>query len=67
MATQKTPTQTTDIREYAQSLYAAHGEKSLAEAAQRAREFEKNGNHEEAKNWRRIESTLQEIRGPRQS
>lgn len=67
MATQKTPTQTTDIREYAHSLYAAHGEKSLAEAAQRAREFEKKGDHEEARNWRRIESTLQEIRGPRQS
>ncbi|MGE0062674.1 MAG: hypothetical protein AB7T86_11415 [Xanthobacteraceae bacterium] len=67
MATAKTTAQSTDIREYAHSLYAAHGEKSLAEAAQRAREFEKNGNQEEARNWRRIEQTLQEIRGPRQS
>jgi hypothetical protein len=67
MAAQKTPTQSPDIREYAQALYTAHGEKSLAEAAQRARDLEKKGDHEEARNWRRIESTLQEIRGPRQS
>jgi hypothetical protein len=67
MAAQKAPTQSPDIREYAQALYAAHGEKSLAEAAQRARDLEKKGDHEEARNWRRIESTLQEIRGPRQS
>jgi hypothetical protein len=67
MAAQKAPTQSPEIREYAQALYAAHGEKSLVEVAQRARDLEKNGDHEEAGNWRRIERTIQEIRGPRQS
>lgn len=67
MTTQKTPMQAGDIRDYAHSLFAAHGEKSLVEAAQRARDLEQKGDREEAKNWRRIEATLQEIRGPRQS
>ena len=30
---------TTEIHDYARSLYEAHGDKALAEAAQKARDF----------------------------
>lgn len=59
--------QTSDIHEYARSLYEAHGDKSLADAAQKARKFEESGRHEEARTWRSIEATIRELRGPHAS
>ena len=59
--------QETDIHEYARQLLEAHGAKAVAEAAEKARLFEENGNVEEAKTWRRVEAALQLIRGPHQS
>ena len=55
------------IHEYARQLWEAHGIKAIAEAAQRARNFEERGESERACNWRRIEAMLLEMRGPRQS
>jgi hypothetical protein len=57
----------TDVHRYARELKEAHGSKALAEAAQRAVDFEKQGDDEQAKNWRRVEAALEEIQGPHQS
>jgi hypothetical protein len=56
-----------DIQDYAQQLLDAHGFKAIAEAAAKARDFEKRGNIEEAETWRRIEQALLLIRGPNES
>jgi hypothetical protein len=57
----------TEIQEYAQKLLDAHGFHAIAEAAQKARQFEKKGNDEEAQTWRRIEQALILMRGPNES
>jgi hypothetical protein len=57
----------TDIHEYAQQLLDAHGFKAIAEAAEKACDFEKRGNVEEAETWRRIEQALLLMRGPNES
>jgi hypothetical protein len=59
--------QEVDIQDYARQLFEAHGNKAVAEAAQKARAFEDQGNGDEAKTWRRIEAALKEMLGPRQS
>jgi hypothetical protein len=59
--------QTLEIHEYARQLWEAHGIKSIAEAAHKAKDFEEKGEKERASNWRRIEAVLLEMRGPRQS
>ena len=56
-----------DIHRYARELKEAHGSKALAEAAQNAVEFEKLGDTEQAKIWRRVEGALKEMQGPHQS
>jgi hypothetical protein len=58
---------TTEIQEYARQLLEAHGAKAIAEAAQRAAACEKSGDKERAQTWRRVESALLLMRGPRQS
>jgi hypothetical protein len=55
------------IPEYARQLYEAHGDKAIAEAAQKAAALEKEGRREEAQTWRRIEEALKEMRGPSHS
>jgi hypothetical protein len=57
----------TDVHRYARELKEAHGSKTLAEAAQRAVDFEKQGDDEQAKNWRRVEAALEEMQGPHQN
>jgi hypothetical protein len=56
-----------EIHDYARQLWEAHGPKSIADAAQKATDFEKKGEKERASNWRRIEAVLLQFRGPRQS
>ena len=56
--------QEVDIQDYARQLLEAHGDRSIAEAAQKASNFDKEGNKEEADNWRRIEAALVRMRGP---
>jgi hypothetical protein len=53
------------IQDYVRQLFEAHGYKAIAEAAQKASDFEKQGNKEEADTWRRIETVLLGMRGPR--
>jgi hypothetical protein len=57
----------TEIQDYARQLYDARGDKAIAEAAQKVRSFEQQGNAEEAETWRHIEAALKLMRGPKQS
>jgi len=61
------PMKQTELVEHARKLWEAHGAKSIAEAAQKAVALEKAGRNNLARNWRRIEAILLEMRGPRQS
>ena len=54
----------TTINEYARQLLEAHGDRAVAEAAQRAVACEQRKDKEEAKTWRHIEAALKTMRGP---
>jgi hypothetical protein len=54
-----------EIQEHARKLHDAHGDKALAEAAQKAQAFEQQGNADQAQTWRRIEAALRQMQGPR--
>ena len=56
-----------EIREVAQQLLQAHGDKAVVEAAQKSRALEEQGRHEDARTWKRVEAALQGMRGPHQS
>jgi len=56
-----------EIQEHARRLRDAHGATALAEAAQKAKACEQQGDHEQAQNWRRIEAALREMQGPHAS
>ena len=55
------------IHDYARRLTESHGDKAIAEAAQRRAAFEKDGDEAQAQIWRRIEAALREMRGPHAS
>ena len=55
------------IHEHARRLFEVQGAKAIAEAAQKARAFEENGDKKEAATWRQIEAALLEMRGPHES
>jgi hypothetical protein len=55
------------IHDYARQLLEAHGDKAVAEAAQKACEFEQQGESEQAETWRHIEAALKLMRGPHAS
>ncbi|HRY07898.1 MAG TPA: hypothetical protein P5114_12315 [Hyphomicrobiaceae bacterium] len=55
----------TEIQEHARRLLEAHGDKAVAEAAQKAKSLEDSGATDEAQVWRKIESALKLMRGPR--
>jgi len=55
-----------DVHEFARQMLEAHGDKAIAEAAQRACTLEKEGKREEAETWRHIEAALKMMRGPHQ-
>ncbi len=57
----------TVITEYARQLMEAHGDRAVAEAAQRAVECERRKDKEGAQTWRHVEAALKEMRGPRVS
>ncbi len=59
--------QATEIQDYAQQLLEAHGFKAIAEAAQKARACEDQGDSEQAKTWRQVEAALLLMRGPNES
>jgi hypothetical protein len=56
-----------EIHDYARQLLEAHGDKAVAEAAQKACVLEQQGQKEEAETWRHIEAALKLMRGPHES
>jgi hypothetical protein len=54
-----------EIEEHARKLLEAQGPKAIAGAAQKARSFEEQGAEEQATTWRRIESAMRRLQGPR--
>lgn len=54
-----------EIEEHARKLLEIEGPKAIAEAAQKARMFEEQGDEEQATIWRRIEAALRQMQGPR--
>ena len=59
--------QITEVHDYARQLLQAQGFKAIAQAAQKARTFEEQGDDEQAQTWRRIEAALVQMRGPHES
>ena len=59
--------QESEVYDYARQLLEAHGDKAVAEAAQKASALEQQGESENAETWRHIEAALKLIRGPRES
>jgi hypothetical protein len=59
--------QETEVYDYARQLFDAHGDKALAEAAQKAAALERQGQEAQAKTWRQIEAALKTMRGPHAS
>jgi uncharacterized membrane protein YqiK len=56
-----------DISALARHLFETQGAKAMAEAAQKAAAAEAAGDKEQAQTWRRVQTALQEMRGPKQS
>jgi len=56
--------QAAQVQDYARQLFEAHGVKAIAEAAQKARACEEQGDREQAQTWRRVEAALMQMRGP---
>lgn len=56
-----------EIQDHARKLLASMGTKAIAEAAHKAKAFEEQGRPDDAKDWRRIEAALMQMRGPRVS
>lgn len=56
-----------DISALARHLFETQGAKAIAEAAQKAASFERAGDDEQSKTWRRVEAVLWEMRGPHES
>ncbi|HET9273625.1 MAG TPA: hypothetical protein VFO09_05100 [Methyloceanibacter sp.] len=52
------------IHDYARRFIGAHGDKAELEAAQRAAMCERQGEKEQADDWRRIQAAIKEMRGP---
>lgn len=57
----------TMISEYARQLREAHGDRAIAEAAQRAVACERRKDKDEARTWRHVEEALKAMRGPNAS
>ncbi|MEZ5923054.1 MAG: hypothetical protein R3D57_01575 [Hyphomicrobiaceae bacterium] len=57
----------TEIFEHARELFEVHGSAAIAEAAQKAAALETQGDAEAAKDWRRIEAALMQMRGPNET
>lgn len=58
---------TTDVSTVARHLFETQGPQAIAEAAQKAADFEQAGDRQQAEFWHRVEGLLREARGARQS
>lgn len=52
--------------QYARALYASHGDKAEAEAAQKERECQEAGKADEARDWKAVRQAIRQLRGPNQ-
>jgi hypothetical protein len=59
--------QAVELQDHARKLMNTFGPKAIAEAAQRANKLEAEGQSDRARDWRRIESALRLMQGPRAS
>jgi len=59
--------QAVEIQTHARKMLEAHGTQALLEASRKARGCEQSGDNEGASDWRRIESALRLMRGPRET
>ena len=59
--------ESTKILEHARALYAAHGDKAEAEAAQKAKQYADAGDEAQSETWARIRKAISEMRGPHAS
>jgi hypothetical protein len=57
----------TDVATLARHLHESRGSRAIAEAAQKAQAFEQAGDQAQAKDWRRVQQTLLELRGARET
>ncbi|SDD97384.1 hypothetical protein [Ruegeria marina] len=53
--------------EYARALYAAHGDKAEAEAAQKEQHCKAMGNLDQAEDWQAVRRAIRQLRGANQS
>lgn len=53
-----------EIQAHAKKLFDARGAKAIAEAAEKAKDYEQSGDGERARDWRRIAAALAQLRGP---
>lgn len=56
-----------EIANYARRLFAEHGAKAIAIAAQRLQTAKDKHDDADADTWRRVEIALKEMRGPRET
>ncbi len=54
--------QETQIIDYAQRLYRAHGDQAEYEAATKAQECERRGDREQAETWNRVRLAIRGMR-----
>lgn len=57
----------TQVHTIARQMFEKHGLAAIAAAAERAVACEKDGDAEEAREWRHIEEAMKMMRGPHQS
>lgn len=57
--------QAVEIQDHARKLFEAHGPRAIAEATQKAKSLEAQGQKDEADDWRRIVKALGHLAGPR--
>ena len=55
------------VHTIARQILEKHGLEAIAHAAQNAVACERNGDPDEAKEWRHLEDAMKMMRGPRQS
>jgi len=54
------------VAEYAQALYAAHGDRAEAEAAHKAKTALAAKKLDEAESWQAVRASIRRLRGPNQ-
>ena len=54
----------TTIHDHARRLFEAHGDRAELEAAQKAAECARNGDEAQARDWRRVQAAISQLRGP---